>query len=168
MVDATVFKTEAWRQMRVRVPSGVLIPFQELLMATAKETMSTIENQLSDVRREIDRLKIEEATLMRLIRTLGGQTEDDAPRKRIPNVKPLVLQIMQASGANGATSTEVYQTVRQRHSDISRDTVSSVLSRLKSAEALRYDGERYFDTRFVRDRVLDLVASAGSKVRVNG
>ena len=136
-------------------------------MATAKETMATIEKQLAGIRLQIEHLRIEEAAIIRLIETLSGQPAISAPRRRIPNVKQFVLQIMESFGASGAASTEVYQIAKKRHSDISRDTVSSVLSRLKAAEALTYDGERYYDARFTRERVADLLSNVTKNLKVS-
>ena len=48
----------------------------------------------------------------------------------------------------GATSTEVDELVRQKVPSVAKDTVGSVLSRLKGDGALVHDGERYYDKRF--------------------
>ena len=69
-------------------------------------------------------------------------------KPRATNVKGVVLDIMANAGAAGRTSAEVVLEAAERIPGIARDTVSSVLSRLKGAEALVYDGLRYYDSRY--------------------
>src|SRR3546814_5620408 len=67
---------------------------------------------------------------------------------RSPSVKPMVLDIMSVVGEAGATSQEVDAKVRETNPAVAKDTVGSVLSRLKSEGALVYVGERYYEKRF--------------------
>jgi hypothetical protein len=107
--------------------------------------MKKLERELEAIRSNIERLKIEEATVVRLLRAIKNEPDEGAPviKKRAANVKPLVLDILSAAGAKGATSAEVHAKALERIENVSRDTISSVLSRLKADGALRYDGERY-------------------------
>lgn len=111
--------------------------------------MKTVEAELERVRSEIDRLKIEESVLLKL---LGKMRGDHVPykqgRSRSPNVKPMVLDIMRDAGPDGATTPEVDALVRAKIPTVAKDTVGSVLSRLKSDGALVFDGERYYEKRF--------------------
>lgn len=52
---------------------------------------------------------------------------------------------MKVAGVNGASSAEVDEQVRARVPTVAKDTVGSVLSRLKSDGALVYVGERYYE-----------------------
>ena len=112
--------------------------------------MKTIEEELRKIRVEIDRLEIEEATLLRVLKAIGDgpNNSDMRPKKRATNVKPLVLEIMKGAGPKGATSFEVAAKVAERRPTVTRDSVSSILSRLKGDKALSYDGERYYDARY--------------------
>ncbi|MBA4161961.1 MAG: hypothetical protein C0515_07770 [Novosphingobium sp.] len=109
--------------------------------------MSIIKTQLDAVRAQIERLQVKEETLLELLRELSGEpiVEQRPARKRAPNVKPLVLDFMREVGERGATSSEVDEAVRALNPTVAKDTVGSVLSRLKSDGALGYDGERYYE-----------------------
>ena len=115
-------------------------------MPNARDQMKAIQSELERVQAEISKLRIEEDTLKRLLATLNG----DPPkrRKRAANVKPIVLEIMASAKREGATSVEVNELVREQVPTVAKDTVASVLSRLKSDGALVYDGERYYERRY--------------------
>lgn len=123
-------------------------------MAKESRQMSIIKSQLEAVRAQIARLQIKEETLLELLRELTGEpaTEPKPARRRAPNVKPLVLDFMREVGERGATSTEVDDAVRALNPTVAKDTVGSVLSRLKADGALGYDGERYYEKRFTPPR----------------
>lgn len=114
-------------------------------MATAKEQQMKMQDKLAAVRKQIDELRIQERLLVELL----GEEAPKAPvRQRSPNIKQHVLTYMQAVGEKGATSGEVDAAVREKVPTVAKDTVGSVLSRLKSDGALGYDGERYYEKRF--------------------
>lgn len=117
-------------------------------MPSARDQMKIIEEELARVRKEMERLKIEEATLLRMQARMNGTPEEKAPRLRSPSVKPVVLDIMRNAGAIGATSTEVDELVRVKVPSVAKDTVGSILSRLKSDGALVYVGDRYYERQF--------------------
>lgn len=117
-------------------------------MTTAREQMNNIKGKLASVRAEIARLRAQEEVLLELIGQDGGEPSPATGRKRSPNIKPLVLELMNRAGFTGATSAEVDKAVRLRVPSVAKDTVGSVLSRLKSDGALIYDGERYYEKQF--------------------
>lgn len=119
-------------------------------MARESKQMSIIKTQLDAVRAQIERLRVKEETLMELLRELNGEppVEEKSVRRRSPSVKPLVLDFMKEVGDRGATSAEVDEAVRALNPTVAKDTVGSVLSRLKADGALVYDGERYYEKRF--------------------
>jgi hypothetical protein len=118
-------------------------------MASAKDQMKTIEAELDQVRTEIQRLQAQEEVLVRLLRKMSGEGEPQTvTRKRAVSVKPLVLDIMREAGAKGATSASVDEVVRAKIPQVKKDTVGSILSRLKADGALVFDGERYYDKQF--------------------
>jgi hypothetical protein len=51
--------------------------------------------------------------------------------------------------ADGATSADVSNHIRDHVPAVAKDTVGSLLSRLKGDGALVFDGERYYDVKYV-------------------
>lgn len=125
-------------------------------MATARETMNTINLELKRVDGELDRansvvagLQMERDILAKLLAKLNGEpVQILAKRKRSPNVSPLVLDIMRTAGTAGATSSEVDALVKEQIPGVAKATVSSILSRLKAEGALIYVGERYYEKQY--------------------
>jgi hypothetical protein len=110
--------------------------------------MTNMKGKLALIRAEIARLKAQEEILVELIGEEGGETPQPPARRRSANIKPLVLDLMHKAGFTGATSAEVDYAVRLRVPTVAKDTVGSVLSRLKADGALTYDGERYYEKQF--------------------
>ena len=117
-------------------------------MANARDQMKMIEGELERIRSEIARLRAQEEVLVALQKKMSGEVAAPAARKRSGAVKPLVIDIMREAGFTGATTAEVDEMVRRSVPTVAKDTVGSVLSRLKSDGALIYDGERYYEKRF--------------------
>src|SRR3546814_12196847 len=115
-------------------------------MATSKEQIQMIEAELQAIREQITRLKAQEEVLLKVQRSMSGLPEA-AQRKRAPSVKPLVLDIMSAVGEAGATSQEVDAQVRATNPAVAKDTLGSVLTRLKSEASLVYVGVRSYEKR---------------------
>lgn len=114
----------------------------------AKEQVQMIDAELARIRADIERLRAQEEALVNLKSKFTGEPSPKGPRKRSPNIKPLVLDIMHRVGFTGATTAEVDTMVRQTVPTVANDTVGSVLSRLKSAGALVFDGVRYYEKQF--------------------
>lgn len=112
--------------------------------------MKVVEAELKRVRDEIARLRIEEGALARVLAqgSSSAPPQSEVTRTRSPSVKPVVLDIMRQAGAAGATTAEVDDLVRQKVPSVAKDTVGSILSRLKSEGALAYTGERYYEKQF--------------------
>lgn len=119
-------------------------------MATAKDQMKTIKEELERVRAEIGRLQLEEGVLTRLLAKINGEPSyiNPPPRKRATNVKPFVLQIVGAMKDRGITSAEVATAVREQMPEVTKETVGSILSRLKADGAFAYVGERYYEKQY--------------------
>lgn len=118
-------------------------------MANAREQMRALEAKLERIEAEIQRLQAARQVLIELRAEINGDAVEVAPkpRTRSPSVKPVVLDVMAEAGAAGATTQDVEARVRAIVPTVAKDTVASVLSRLKSDGALVYEGERYFDKR---------------------
>jgi hypothetical protein len=112
--------------------------------------MKRLDEEIARIDAEILRLQSERAGLVRAKALLSTDDRSLAPpaRKRSPNIKPLILEIMEHAATTGATSKDVNRTVRTRVPTVAEDTVGSVLSRLKADKALVFDGERYYDARY--------------------
>lgn len=125
-------------------------------MATARENMKVLHDELARLTRQIEELLAEKRALERVLSLMNGDTfkaealklAPDLPRKRTPNVKILILELMELAGSAGMTSHDVINAAAERGQELSRDTVSSVLSRLKKDNALKYDGSKYYDARY--------------------
>lgn len=123
-------------------------------MANAREQMKIIEGELERIRADIARLRAQEDALEGLMRKMLGEDTSTPPpaekaaRRRSANVKPLVLAIMNHAGFVGRTSAEVDEEVRKAVPTVAKDTVGSLLSRLKADGALTFDGERYYEKQF--------------------
>jgi hypothetical protein len=121
---------------------------------TRGQKMKSFEEEITRIDGEIERLKARREAFVDAMAMLSGTTTA-APqppaspsRKRAANVKPLILEIMAKAENKGATSAEVDELVRLKVPTVAKDTVGSVLSRLKGDGALVHDGERYYDKRF--------------------
>lgn len=118
-------------------------------MANARDQMKMLETELERVRGEIQKLRVEEALLVKMVCQMNGApSQTPGQRLRAPSVKPVVLDIMRSAGSWGATTAEVDERVRQKVPSVAKDTVGSVLSRLKSVGVLVYVGERYYEKQF--------------------
>lgn len=117
-------------------------------MANARDQMKMIDQELERIASEMDRLTAQRDVLLSLRSKMTGEPVEQQVRKRSPNIKPLVIDFMASVGAAGATSAEVDAAIRAKVVTVAKDTVASVLSRLKSEGAFSFDGERYYEKRF--------------------
>ncbi|MEA2861364.1 MAG: hypothetical protein QOC72_3403 [Methylobacteriaceae bacterium] len=117
-----------------------------------RDKLGELDRQIEELLRRLGEAQAAKKTLQEVLAQMQGQQvpvdngEGSGPRKRTrtPNVKGTILDIMLAAGATGRTSAEVLAEAHNRGTPISRDTVSSVLSRLKADKALSHDGTRYY------------------------
>ena len=76
-----------------------------------------------------------------MLRTATG--EPDPVLRPRPQVKPLLLDMLKARGAEGVNADMVVEAAAQRNERIERGTVSSLLSRFKAEGLVFYDGKVY-------------------------
>ena len=107
--------------------------------------MKMLEGELARVRSDMEKLRIEESLLIKMIGRMNKDHPQAAKVSSRPHVKPVVLDIMREAGAAGATTAEVDALVKARFPTVAKDTVGSILSRLKGDGALVYVGERYYE-----------------------
>lgn len=136
-------------------------------MAKASDMLETLAQELVRVRTDIERLRVEESTLVRLQAAFSGEQAPDAAKKRLTNIKPLVLDIMNRAGFLGATAAEVVSLAKAESPSVAPATVTSLLSRLKADGALLRDGDRYYDVRYAKDRVEQRLSEVTQSLRVN-
>lgn len=152
LVDAAVFKTEVLSGANAGsspAAGTTAITFKDNVMANARDQMKMIESELARIRSEMDRLRAQEELLLSLRQKMSGEpVPQKTVRKRSANIKPLVIDTMHEAGFAGATSSEVDSIVRRSAPTVAKDTVGSILSRLKADGALVYDGERYYEKQF--------------------
>jgi hypothetical protein len=126
-------------------------------MSPQEKKMKPLDDEIERLDAEIARLQAERSAFVRakamllaaagVIAPIASPTEPTI-RKRAANIKPLIIDIMSAAGDKGATSAEVTALVKSRVPAVAKDTVGSILSRLKSDGAFAHDGERYYDSKY--------------------
>jgi hypothetical protein len=122
-------------------------------MSANGRKMKSIDKDIAGIDEQIARLQGIRKRLLQTNALLQGQEQPASAivaerRKRSPNIKPLIIDIMIAAAHNGATSTYVSAIVKERVPVVAKNTVGCVLSRLKADSALVFDGERYYESRF--------------------
>ena len=111
--------------------------------------MKMLHDELERIRLDIAKLKAEESLLVRMLGKMGDETvKRKSPRNRALGVKTAVLNLAFEVGEIGVTSQHMSDAIEKAIPDVAKDTVRSVLSRLKSDGALSYAGDRYYIKEF--------------------
>ena len=115
--------------------------------------MKSIDEEIAGIDEQIARSQEIRRGLLQTKALIQGQEQPASEmaaerRKRTPNIKPLIIDIMIAAAHNGATSASVSAIVKERAPSVAKNTVGCTLSRLKADGALVFDGERYYEYRF--------------------
>ena len=124
-----------------------------------REKIEVLEREMDDLSRKLGEATASRKHLIDVYMAMGGvddlggpvppptsiQGDETTRRTRTPHVKVAVIDIMRAAGAMGRTSAEVLAEINAKGLMVSRDTISSVLSRLKADGALAHDGLRYHE-----------------------
>ncbi len=111
-------------------------------MARMTNQMKMLEERLAQVRREIDKLKAQEALLLDMMREASGEPKVK-PRAPRSNVKHSVLELLEEVGSDGLNAVRAVEMAAKRGLSLERGTVSSLLSRLKNEGVVNYDGTVY-------------------------
>jgi hypothetical protein len=125
-------------------------------MASQGKKMKPLDDEIARLDAEIARLQGERAGLVRAKQLLCGDPVEATQRKRAPSLKPQILDFMAHRGDRGATTAEVFEAISLFVEDVKKDSVGSILSRLKSEGALVYDGDRYYEKKYAPSRPFDL------------
>lgn len=104
-------------------------------------SMTDMRKRLDDIRREIDKLRAQEALLLDML--------DEAPKpvegKRAPkgSVKIRVLKMLEDQERSGLNAARAVEISEAEGDPLDRGSVSSLLSRLKHDDVVVYDGSNY-------------------------
>lgn len=111
-------------------------------MQIMERTLSEREAQLADLDRKRATVQAEVDLLRRMIAEAKGE---DIPNRRAPrsNVKRMVLSLLEQVGNDGLNAASAVEMADQKGVTLERNTVSSLLSRLKHDETVVYDGNVY-------------------------
>jgi hypothetical protein len=115
-----------------------------------RDKISELDRQIDDLQRKLSEALHGRRLLQEVLAAMVGEepAQPEKARGRATNVKQVVLLVMERAGVAGLTSAEVLAAVQSEVPNAQRDTVSSLLSRLKKDGALAYVGVRYFDARY--------------------
>lgn len=104
--------------------------------------MKALEDRLSRIRSEMEKLRIQEELVLDMMREERGEP---APKKRAKraNVKRTVLDLLTAVGEKGLNAAIAVEMAANEGIDLDRGSVSSLLSRLKNEGTVTYDKEVY-------------------------
>jgi hypothetical protein len=115
---------------------------EEPEVARVSNQMKMLEERLEHVRREIEKLRANEAMLRDMIREVAGEPKVK-PRAPRSNVKQTVLALLEDAGPSGLNAASAVERAACNGTSLERGTVSSLLSRLKSEGVVVYDGKVY-------------------------
>jgi septal ring factor EnvC (AmiA/AmiB activator) len=114
-----------------------------------RDKIADLDRQIDDLQRKIAEAVTSRRHLQDVLAVMSGAEPAQADRKpRAQNVKGVVLAALERAQYAGLTSAETLALAQEHAPQVQRDTVSSLLSRLKSAGVAVYDGLRYYDIRY--------------------
>lgn len=120
-------------------------------MARKSEQMKAIQDlrdrhagEVADLERRLAEARIRLQTLDQAVAAAGGTPIPQTPAgKRQSNVKNTVMGIINEAAEAGVTAVSVVEAAAAKGKALDRNSVSSLLSRLKREKTLTFDGERY-------------------------
>lgn len=115
----------------------------------SRRIIRDFEEELATLKQKQALLETEIQTIERMIRKAKGESEptEVEVRQRRPNVKGIVLALIQERASLGITPTIAVDIAAQRGVTLEKATVSSLLSRLKNDGIVNYDGSVYREVR---------------------
>lgn len=124
-------------------------------------TMNDLKSRLDAIRREMEKLKAQEALLLDMMDERPPSTPSRAAKG---SVKTAVLDLLEQVGASGLNAATAVDLAKRDGIDIERGSVSSLLSRLKTDGVVTYNGSVYRLKKFSQapGGVTPLRASGGS------
>lgn len=105
-------------------------------MQPALELEARLEKQIAELQKQLEGVRM-------AIRALRGESDKPAVRSPRPNVKQIILSLLEEVGKTGLNATMAVEQAAKRNEQIERPTVSSLLSRFKSDGLVTYDGSVY-------------------------
>ena len=104
--------------------------------------MKVLEDRLDIVRREMEKLKAQEALLLDMIRVEAGEPKVK-PRAPRSNVKQAVLDLLAKFADTGLNAAMAVAEAKQDGVALDRGSVSSLLSRMKNEGVVSYENNVY-------------------------
>lgn len=110
-----------------------------------RDKIADLDRQIEELQRKIGEAMVSRRHLQEVLAVMtGGEAPSEERRQRVGNVKGVVLDALERAKATGLTSAEALAAAQAELPQVQRDTVSSLLSRLKKEGTLAYDGNRYY------------------------
>lgn len=120
----------------------------------SKKADAMMKQRLLDERarllRQRDALENQICGLERAIELLDEPPDEESPQQGRGKLKTLVLDMLREVGTTGLNAATAMEMADRRGLVIAKDSVSSLLSRLKKDDVVQYDGEKYRLTEFSR------------------
>ncbi len=98
--------------------------------------------EVQELERKLEHAKIRLETIRELIGE--GASGDPSGPGRQRNTKRTVMEIITEAGRAGVTPPEVVDKAAAKGRHLKTTSISSLLSKLKAAGTLTFDGERYY------------------------
>ena len=107
--------------------------------------MSIIRKRLEEKREQLSILTAEISLLESMLAEAKGEPDPSQPKQRAKrsSVKSYVLELLDQVGEKGLNAAIAVSMATQEGRDLDRNSVSSLLSRLKNEGLLVYDGDKY-------------------------
>lgn len=111
-----------------------------------KARMESLAKRREELAAEIEALKyrlegLDEA--MELLQVDGNNAASEGTRRKRESVKPVLIDLLQEVGGHGLNAVIAVGVASKRGLALDRNTVSSLLSRLKRDGIVEFDGHRY-------------------------
>ncbi len=113
-----------------------------------KENMEKLHLERERLKAQIASLEGELRGIERAINMLKGNDADSNPnpvyrKRQRGGIKDVVLKMVEDSGSRGTVASEIVEKAEKSGQSLDRNSVSSLLSRLKREGSLSYDDGRY-------------------------
>ena len=107
--------------------------------------MNVMRQRLGEKQDQLRVLQAEIELLESMLAEATGQPDPTQPKRRAArsSVKAYVLDLLEQVGAAGLNAGIAVEMAERENRQLDRNSVSSLLSRLKHAETVEYDGDRY-------------------------
>lgn len=106
-------------------------------------TMNDMKARLDIIRRDIEKLRAQEALLLDMMDEGPPSHAISSVRAAKGSVKTTVLDLLKEAGRRGLNAATAVDLAKSKGIELERGSVSSLLSRLKTDDVVIYDGSVY-------------------------